>query len=184
MTKISKFIALLCRAKVRVAPAEPCYDISLLNSSFDHLQSILHETSHLATTLSSTLDTKEDVTRTLSTVLQLISDGIIIIDCNGMIQTWNNGAATIFGYSADEAIGKNINDVTSGQHLINCASPCQLNDIMYPVMLTHKNGTMISLELIVNAIRNKDGEIKSYVAVIRDITNRCANCTKNAIDNK
>jgi PAS domain S-box-containing protein len=178
MAKISKFIALLCRTEVRNTPAESCYDTSLLNSSFDHLQSILHETSHLATTLSVALDIKEDCEQTLSTVLHIMSDGIIIIDCNSVIQTWNDGASAIFGYSSSDAVGKHIDHITCGQYLIECMPDRQLNDTLYPVNITHKNGTILSLELIVNSICNREGEPHLYVAVIRDVSNRCEICNK------
>ena len=42
-------------------------------------------------------------------IVDFAQDGILFADQDGNIQLWNSGAETIFGYTKEEAIGKNLN---------------------------------------------------------------------------
>jgi PAS domain-containing protein len=46
--------------------------------------------------------------RLLATVCSNSADAIITIDNEGIIKTWNRGAEMMFGYQADEVIGKHF----------------------------------------------------------------------------
>ena len=53
-----------------------------------------------------------DLSNRLRTVLDSTLDGIITIDHSGIILSFNKAAQTMFGYQADEVIGKNIRLLT------------------------------------------------------------------------
>lgn len=40
--------------------------------------------------------------------LEQAGDGIIVIDAEGIVRLWNAHATTLFGFSADEAIGRDV----------------------------------------------------------------------------
>jgi PAS domain S-box-containing protein len=40
-------------------------------------------------------------------IIGQISDAVIFADCSETIVRWNRGAETLFGYSANEALGSN-----------------------------------------------------------------------------
>jgi PAS domain S-box-containing protein len=49
--------------------------------------------------------------RMLARVVEQSRDSIVTRDLNGIITTWNRGAETIFGYSAEEAVGRSMRDI-------------------------------------------------------------------------
>src|SRR6267142_4558338 len=49
-------------------------------------------------------------------VLEQIADAVIYADEKGTIRRWNHAAATLFGYSAAEAVGRNL-DLIIPEHL-------------------------------------------------------------------
>ena len=48
----------------------------------------------------------------LAVVIHDSSDAIIIMDMDGKIATWNHGAEKMYGYSVEEALGMNIEEIT------------------------------------------------------------------------
>src|SRR4051794_36080994 len=50
----------------------------------------------------------EAVTRLLASIVETSDDAIISKDINGLVTSWNAGATRIFGYTADEMIGKPV----------------------------------------------------------------------------
>lgn len=52
----------------------------------------------------------------LESILDNAAEGIITIDVSGHVETFNSAAQTLFGYSADEVVGKNISMLVPEPH--------------------------------------------------------------------
>ena len=50
----------------------------------------------------------EDISLRLKAIIETAIDGIITIDARGRIESFNNAATSIFGYSEEEVVGKNV----------------------------------------------------------------------------
>jgi PAS domain S-box-containing protein len=62
------------------------------------------------------LSTSDDNLEVFRLIVDQGPDAIIFADRQGMIQVWNNAAADLFGYPADEVIGRSL-DIVIPEHL-------------------------------------------------------------------
>jgi PAS domain S-box-containing protein len=88
---------------------------------------------------------------------------------------WNPGAERLYGYSAEEAIGRHI-AFTVPQHLkAESAELVQRADggeavQNYQTQRLHRNGTLIDVSLTLSPLRDADGALTGTAGIIRDIT--------------
>lgn len=117
----------------------------------------------------------------LQAVLDTVVDGVVQISKDGRILGFNPSAERIFGYAADEVIGKNVNvlmpEPYHSQHdgyIHNFLSTGKKRIIGMgrTVSAMRKDGSIFPMELGVNQIQ-QDGDI-AFVGSIRDITDRVA----------
>lgn len=104
-------------------------------------------------------------------------DAIISKDLNGIIRTWNAGATRIFGYSADEVVGRPITILIPEDRLDE--EPRILAEIRsgnrvdhFETIRRHKDASFVDLSLTISPIRNARGAIVGASKIARDITER------------
>ena len=115
--------------------------------------------------------------RHLASIVQSSEDAIVSKSLDGTIESWNHAAEKMFGYTAGEAIGKNIQMIippenTGDEHLI---LEKILNDETvhhYETVRMKKNGEKFPVSLTVSPIKDSEGEITGVSKIIRDITQR------------
>ncbi len=113
----------------------------------------------------------------LAAIIQGSDDAIISKDLNGIIQTWNDGASRLFGYSADEVLGKPITILIPEDRLDE--EPVILSRIQRGERVDHfetrrrrKDATLVDISLVISPIRNAKGDIVGASKIARDITER------------
>lgn len=115
----------------------------------------------------------------ITALLNATADAIIAIDHNGLITTFNAAAESMFGHSAQEALGQNVallmNAATAGQHdgyLDKYANTGRGNvvDQDREMVGMHRDGSEFPISLRVSKMLHK-GE-SQFVAIIQDITER------------
>ena len=112
-------------------------------------------------------------------LVQAVSDyAIFILDKEGYIATWNLGAEKINGYSPDDIIGKHFSifypeeDLQRdkpGYELKVAAAVGRFEDEGWRI---RKDGTRIWANVIITALRDKDGTLRGFGKVTRDLTER------------
>lgn len=117
--------------------------------------------------------------RLLATVCSNSADAIITIDNAGTIQTWNRGAEMMFGYKADEVLGKHFRvivppDIDTRGELGWLAEQVRQNGFVrnYETERVAKDGRRVIVDLTRTALLNNRGEMIGSSAILRDITER------------
>ncbi|HLM00464.1 MAG TPA: PAS domain S-box protein, partial [Pyrinomonadaceae bacterium] len=113
----------------------------------------------------------------LAAIIESSDDAIISKDLNGVITSWNKGAEKIFGYAAQEAVGKSVT-ILIPPNLID-EEPQIIGRIRrgervehYETRRRRKDGTDIDISLTISPIRDGAGNIIGASKIARDITER------------
>jgi PAS domain S-box-containing protein len=111
----------------------------------------------------------------LAAIVESSDDAIVSKDLNGIIVSWNKGAARLFGYSADEIIGKPVTTLMQPER--RNEEPGILARIRrgeriehYETVRQHKDGTLMDVSLTVSPVRDGNGRIVGASKIARDIT--------------
>ena len=109
------------------------------------------------------------------------SDAIIATDREGHITFWNPGAERIFGFAANEAVGKSLDLIIpenlrarhwEGFHHVMKTGTSRYGDgDLLSVPGLAKGGRRISVEFTIVMLRDETGLVGT-VAVMRDVTKR------------
>jgi PAS domain S-box-containing protein len=126
----------------------------------------------------------EDERRTAErSALQLVSiiessdDAIISKDLDGIIQTWNASAERLFGYTAEEVVGRPVTMLIPADRQdeepsilarIRRGEPVQ----HYETVRRRKDGSLLDISLTVSPVRDRWGRIIGASKIARDITGR------------
>lgn len=102
-------------------------------------------------------------------------DAIVSKDLNGIVTSWNKSAERIFGYSAEEIVGKPILMIIPPE--LHGDEPGILAKIRAGERIEHfetvrvgKNGDRIDVSLTVSPIKDREGNIVGAAKIARDIT--------------
>ena len=117
----------------------------------------------------------ERISRRLASIVESSDDAIISKDLNGTIATWNQAAERLFGYRADEVIGKSItilipadrrNEETGILERIRRGERIE----HFETMRQRKDGSLIDISLTVSPLTDESGTIIGASKIARDIT--------------
>ena len=117
----------------------------------------------------------DEYAQRLSAIVEFSDDAIISKDLDGVIMSWNAGAKRIFGYTAEEAVGKPVTMLIPEERFNE--EPEILGRIRrgervdhYETIRRRKDGALIDISLSVSPIRNDEGRIVGASKIARDIT--------------
>ncbi len=103
---------------------------------------------------------------------------VFMLDPEGVVRSWNNGAQLIKGYSADEIIGRHIStfytpeerDAGKPGHLLGLAErDGRVEDEGWRV---RKDGSRFWADVVITSLRDREGQLVGFVKVTRDLTDR------------
>jgi PAS domain S-box-containing protein len=119
----------------------------------------------------------EEVRSRLAAIVDSSDDAIIGKTLEGIITNWNRGAEKIYGYSAEEAVGRPIS------MLVPAYLPDEIPEILkkislgegidqYETVRVTKGGKRLDVSLTISPIKDSQGNIVGASTIARNITER------------
>jgi PAS domain S-box-containing protein len=119
----------------------------------------------------------EQATGLLAAIVESSDDAIVSKDLDGTITSWNQGAERIFGYKAEEAIGRNIRLIIPADHqdeegtiLARVKRGERIEH--FETVRMRRDGTYVDISLTVSPVRDSSGRVIGASKVARDIGER------------
>jgi PAS domain S-box-containing protein len=112
----------------------------------------------------------------LAAIVEFSEDAMFSKDLSGLILTWNAAAQTLYGYSADEAIGQHVSMLMppgdgAELHALMGAARAGTTTHIETVRM-RKDGKLIDVSLTISPIRDAQGTSVAAAVTARDVTER------------
>ena len=118
----------------------------------------------------------------IAALLKIASDAVIAVDANYRITLFNDGAERIFGYARAEVIGRPLDVLlperfraSHGRMMSALESEGSISRLMgerREIAGLRKDGSEFPAEASIAMVEGEKGRVKSFLAVLRDITER------------
>ncbi|WP_188910653.1 two-component system sensor histidine kinase NtrB [Salinarimonas ramus] len=114
-----------------------------------------------------------------ASILNTAVDGIIVIDERARVMIFNRACERMFGYAAEEVVGRNVAMLMPPEHSGDHDAYVQrymrtghrkIIGIGREVRARHRDGTMFPIDLSVGEAQTPDG--RQFVGILRDLTSR------------
>jgi PAS domain S-box-containing protein len=113
----------------------------------------------------------------LTSIVECSYDAIISKGLDGIITSWNRGAERLFGYTAEEAIGRSVTMLIPEDRLSE--EPEILDSLRrgervdhYDTVRRRKDGSLIDISLTVSPLKDVSGKVIGASKIARDNTKR------------
>lgn len=160
--------ALLCLRRQRD-------EAELLRINEDIEQQVHERTSALAAVNQELEVLRAEAVSELVAIVKSSDDAIIGMTLTGMIQSWNGGAERVYGYSAEEVLGRPISVLCPPNRMDEV--PMMLDRIAcgehvrnVEMVQRRKKGDRIDVSLTISPVKDSDGCVMGASAIARDVT--------------
>lgn len=151
---------------------------------------LLHISAPLMAAIATIVTAKPDGVRTMAgrldeelcqRIVAESQDAIIFADRDGFVRLWNSGAAALFGYQAEAAIGQTLDLIIpeqlrprhwDGWRKVMATGVTRYGRQVLAVPATRQDGARISIEFTIVVLRDESGKPLGAAATIRDVTAR------------
>ena len=111
----------------------------------------------------------------LATIVESSDDAILSKSLDGIISSWNQGAEKLFGYTAEEAVGRSIvmlipNELRQEETFIIGELQRGRKTDHFETVRLHKSGKRIDVSVTVSPVRDTSGLVVGASKCVRDIS--------------
>src|SRR4028119_1529088 len=119
----------------------------------------------------------EEAQARLAAIVESSVDAIVSKTLDGIIRTWNAGAERLFGYTAEEEVGRSITVIIPPDRLheeTEILARLSRGERIehYETVRRAKDGRLIDISLTISPTRDPEGKIIGAAKIARDITER------------
>jgi PAS domain S-box-containing protein len=113
--------------------------------------------------------------RALASIVESSDDAIVSKNLDGIIMSWNKGAERVFGYTAEEAVGRSITMVIPRERQseeLDILTRIRRGERIdhFETVRQHKSGSLITVSLTVSPVKDAEGRITGASKIARNIT--------------
>ena len=117
----------------------------------------------------------EEVTGRLAAIIEFADDAIVSLTLNGIVISWNEGAERLYGYTAEEMIGRSIIILHPPERHAEYLSVMERTRkgervAAFETVRRRKDGTLIDVSLSASAIEVVPGHVTGTSKISHDIT--------------
>lgn len=152
-------------------------EAELLRINEDIEQQVQERTADLAAANRELEALRAEAVSELVAIVRSSDDAIVGMTLNGMIQSWNRGAERVYGYRAEEVIGRSISLLCPPNRLDEV--PAMLDRIAcgehvrnVETVQRRKKGERIDVSLTISPVKDLDGGVMGASAIARDVTEK------------
>lgn len=113
----------------------------------------------------------------LRLLVQNVKDyAIYMHDPEGKVTVWNEGAERLFGYRAEEILGRNIaafyapEDAAAGKNESDLKAAIERGSLQVEAWRVRKDGSRFLADVVMTPVTGRDGSLVGYGKVVRDLT--------------
>jgi diguanylate cyclase (GGDEF)-like protein/PAS domain S-box-containing protein len=111
----------------------------------------------------------------VAAIVRSTDDAVLAVDLSGVITDWNHAAELLYGYTAEEAVGRPISLIVPltrlDEHAELARRVRQGEHIeQFSTERLRRDGTPVAVSLTVSAMRDLDGSIVGTSTIARDVT--------------
>jgi PAS domain S-box-containing protein len=119
----------------------------------------------------------DELRQYLAAIVESSHDAILSKDLDGTIISWNRGAERLFGYTAQEVIGKPVTLLFPADRMDEEAAiltRLRSGELIehYETVRRCKDGSLVDISLTVSPVRDSTGRVIGASKIARDITDR------------
>jgi PAS domain S-box-containing protein len=120
--------------------------------------------------------TRQELRRRHEAIVNSSADAIYSLTVDGTIMTWNRAAEQLYGYTAQEILGCNVDILfppqQEGRPFPTHARLLEEKQLHHETVRISKSGKQIDVAISVAPIQNADDEVEGVSVIARDITER------------
>ena len=113
----------------------------------------------------------------MAAIVASSQDAIYGWTVDGLVNSWNRGAMELFGYTAEEVIGRPFTVLVPPE--VAAGVTARLGDVLggrrvepFDTLRRRKDGSVVEVSVTVSAVRDVNGNVVGGATIARDITDR------------
>jgi PAS domain S-box-containing protein len=118
----------------------------------------------------------DEVNSPYAAMVESAFDGIVTASLDGMIHTWNPACERLFGYDCNDVIGRSLRMLAPPDRLAEQIGAFQRlaagETVNLETRCVRRDGSLVDVLLNLAPIRDRHGQIATFVATIHDVSDR------------